>query len=66
MARKKDPSILKSQTLTIRLTDAQRARLEQASNSGPYRVAMTEIIARGIELAARELERMAERTREDA
>ena len=53
----------KSETITVRLTPEQRARLDAASTLGPYRVALTEIIARGIELAAQELEGMAERSK---
>ena len=49
----------KSQTLSIRLTEEVRDRLERATTVGPYRVTMTEIIARGIELAAQELDEMA-------
>ena len=45
-------------TLTVRLTEEQRARLDAACALGPYRVALTEIIARGIELAAAELEQL--------
>lgn len=48
----------KSFTVTIRLTAEQRERLEAASSLGPYRVALTEIVTRGIELAAQELEAM--------
>lgn len=49
----------KSCTVTIRLTADQRARLDAATTLGPYRISISEIIARGIELAAQELERMA-------
>jgi hypothetical protein len=45
-------------SLTIRLTDEQRARLQSASTFGPYKISLTEIVSRGIELAAQELERM--------
>lgn len=48
----------KTSSLTVRLTDEQRARLEAAANIGPYRVSITEIVTRGIELASCELERM--------
>ena len=46
-------------SLTVRLTREQRARLDAASSIGPYKVSFTEIVARGIELAAQELEAMA-------
>jgi hypothetical protein len=48
----------KPKTITVRLTDEQHARLHAASAVGPYRVSLTEIIARGIELASQELEQM--------
>lgn len=48
----------KPKTITVRLTDEQHARLHAASSIGPYRVSLTEIIARGIELASQELEQM--------
>jgi len=50
----------KPSTVTVRLTDDQRVRLEQAAKIGPYPISLTAIIARGIELAAQEIERMAE------
>ena len=43
-------------TITVRLTEEQRKRLDNASTIGPYTVSLTDIIARGIELAALELE----------
>lgn len=48
----------KQNTITIRLTDEQRERLDSASRRGPYSISLTSIIVRGIELAAEELERM--------
>lgn len=45
-------------TITVRLTEAQRERLDAASAIGPYSISLTDIIARGIELAAIELEAM--------
>jgi len=48
-------------TITVRLTEEQRARLDRAAKLGPYSITLTDIINRGIELAAAELERMAER-----
>lgn len=48
----------KPHTITIRLTDEQRARLDAASKFGPYSISLTDIIVRGIELAAKELEQM--------
>jgi hypothetical protein len=56
MSRNSKPS-----TITVRLTQEQRDRLDAAATIGPYRVNLTEIIARGIELAAQELEQMAAR-----
>lgn len=48
----------KSATITVRLTPEQRDRLDRAASFGPYSVSLTDIIARGIELAAQELEAM--------
>ena len=48
----------KNHTLTVRLTSEHHERLYAAANMGPYRISLTEIIARGIELAAQELEAM--------
>jgi len=48
----------KIHTITVRLTQEQRDRLDGATRLGPYSIARAEIIARGIELAAEELERM--------
>lgn len=48
----------KPRTITIRLTDEQRDRLDGVRNLGPYSISLTDIIVRGIELAAQELERM--------
>jgi len=42
----------------VRLTSEQRERLDRAASFGPYSVSLTEIVARGIELAAQELEAM--------
>lgn len=48
----------KLHSITVRLTDEQRMRLDSAAKIGPYSISLTEIIARGIELAANELEQM--------
>ncbi len=48
----------KPSTITVRLTSEQRERLDRAASFGPYSVSLTEIVARGIELAAQELEAM--------
>ena len=48
----------KPHTITIRLTDEQRERLDALRRLGPYSISLTDIIVRGIELAAQELERM--------
>lgn len=47
----------KPRTITVRLTQEQHDRLQKAASLGPYRLALTDIIARGIELAAQEIER---------
>ncbi|MBC6714726.1 hypothetical protein H9Q09_00820 [Aurantimonas sp. DM33-3] len=49
----------KSTSLTVRLSTEARARLDAASQVGPYAISLTSVIERGIELAARELEEMA-------
>ena len=54
------PSMSKGKTLTVRLSDETRARLEAASKLGPYEISLTTIVERGIVLAAAELEKMAE------
>lgn len=48
----------KSATLTIRLTAELRAKLDALAMRGPYRLSVTSIVERGIELAVQELERM--------
>lgn len=57
--RKIGPNGPKADSVTVRLTPEQKARLETATTVGPYRITLTEVVARGIELAARELEQMA-------
>lgn len=49
----------KTSTLTIRLTDNLKQRLETASASTPYRPSITAIAERGFELALAELEQIA-------
>ncbi len=44
-------------TLTIRLPAELKARLEAASQAGPYRLTLTAIVVRGIVLACDEIER---------
>lgn len=56
----------KPSTITVRLTADQRDRLDRAGSIGPYRVSLTEIITRGIELAAQELEAMEAARKGDA
>ena len=51
----------KPYTITVRLTQEQRDRLDKACSLGPYNISLTDIITRGIELAASELEQMAVR-----
>lgn len=46
----------KSSTITVRLTEDMRNKLDELSVRGPYRISITSIIDRGIELAAKELE----------
>jgi hypothetical protein len=46
----------KTSTLTVRLTTDMRDKLDRLAERGPYRISITSIIERGIELAAQELE----------
>lgn len=48
----------KRSTLTIRLTQETRDRLEAAQSKLPYDISITSIIERGIELAAQEIDRI--------
>lgn len=48
----------KSSTLTVRLSEETRAKIDALSQRGPYRISLTSIIERGIELAAEELARL--------
>jgi predicted DNA-binding protein len=48
----------KHSTLTVRLTDETRKKLDELSQRGPYRISLTSIVERGIELAAAELEKL--------
>ncbi len=49
----------KGSTLTIRLTDDLRSRIDAASANMPYRPTITSIAERGFELALAELEAFA-------
>lgn len=46
----------KRSTLTVRLSDETRERLERATVTGPYRITITSVLERGINLALAELE----------
>ena len=48
----------KSSTLTVRLSEETRAKLDALSQRGPYRISLTSIVERGIELAAEELAKL--------
>lgn len=48
--------VLKTDAVTVSLSAEQRVRLDAASTIGPYRIAVPDIIARGIDLAISELE----------
>lgn len=48
----------KPHTITVRLTEEQSCRLYEVALAGPYKIPVTEIVARGIELAATEIEAM--------
>lgn len=53
----------KPHTITVRLTDKERDLLDRAQAGHPYKLPVTAIVARGIELAAQELEAFAERAK---
>jgi predicted DNA-binding protein len=46
----------KGNALTIRISDETKEKLDRLSKRGPYRISITSIVERGIELAAAELE----------
>lgn len=48
----------KTSTITVRLTKETRDKLDALSSRGPYRISLTSIIERGIDLAAEELARL--------
>lgn len=48
----------KRPTLTIRLDDARRQRLDAAARALPYAVSITSIVERGIDLACDEIDRL--------
>lgn len=50
----------KQRTLSLRLSDDMRERLERVSKLGPYEVSFTAIIERGIILAEREMKKLAD------
>jgi len=51
----------KTKTISLRLSDEMRERLERVSKMGPYEVSFTAIIERGIVLAEREMAELTER-----
>lgn len=53
----------KTCSLTIRLSQEQRDRLDALRTSIPYAPSITTIVQRGLELAAMELEEMAEKVK---
>lgn len=56
----------KGSTLTIRITDELKQRIEAASASMPYKPSITSIAERGFELALAELEKIATQIAESA
>lgn len=52
----------KQRTLSLRLSEDMRDRLERVSKMGPYEVSFTAIIERGIILAEREMTKLAAET----
>lgn len=53
-----EADMAKGSTLTIRLSDETRAKLDEITKRGPYRISITSVVERGIELAAEELARI--------
>ena len=51
-----DTDMAKGSAITVRLTEDMKAKLDTLTVRGPYRISITSIIERGIELAAAELE----------
>ena len=59
----KEDSAPKSAVLSVRITPKLRDEMERAATTGPYRIAITAIVQRGITLAIRELDELAKRTK---
>lgn len=57
-APQEQPVMGKTSNLTVRLSNETREKLDRLAERGPYRISITSIIERGIELAAAELEAM--------
>jgi hypothetical protein len=49
--------------LSVRISAAAKANLEQAVEIGPYRLTITAVIERGLELALRELKELKEHSK---
>lgn len=52
----------KGNALTIRISDETREKLDRLSKRGPYRISITSIVERGIELASAELEALGDKS----
>lgn len=55
------PKRAKESTVNVRISDELKAKVEaacQAKSFGPFKVTVTSIVERGIELALRELEEL--------
>ena len=48
----------RTENLTIRITAETKAKLDEATKTGPYRLSKTSIVERGIDLAIEEIGRM--------
>lgn len=54
----------KTSTLSLRISDDLRQRIDRASETMPYKPTLTAMVERGLEMALLELEEFAQRVRE--
>jgi len=66
VSRDESAPVGKTAALTVRLSAEMHQKLHDLAERGPYRISITSIIERGIELAALELGQMAERAKAGA
>jgi hypothetical protein len=56
-----EDSAPKSAVISLRIRPELRAEMDRVANAGSYRIAITALVERGIVLAIRELDELAER-----